>query len=175
MNINALWKIEYGMYIVSSVFEGKPNGQIANTVFQITAVPPLLAISINKLNLTHEYIEKSGIFTISALAQCAPLEFIGRFGFRTGRNYDKFAETKHRVGVLGAPIILENTTAFFECKVVKSIDCGTHTLFIAELIDADIIDEKEQILTYSDYHLVKQGKTPKNATTYISSDKTKKE
>ena len=84
MDIAAFYMVSYGIYVVSSMKDGKPNGQIANTVFQITPDPPTLAVSINKQNLTWEYIKASGVFTVSILSTETPLSFIGMFGFRSG-------------------------------------------------------------------------------------------
>jgi len=86
MNFEAFKKISYGLYIVSSKKNSKINGQIANTVFQVSADPPLIAVCINKENLTHEFIENSKVFCISVLAKDAPLRIIGQFGFRSGRD-----------------------------------------------------------------------------------------
>ena len=168
MDLQTLWKIEYGMFIVSSHLDVKLNGQIANTVFQITAEPPTIAASLNKLNLTHDFVEKSRVFSVSILAADAPMQLIGRFGFKSGREIDKFTETKHRIGMTGAPIVLEHAIGFIECEVINELDCGTHTLFLGKVVDCDIIDPQKSPLTYSDYHIVKHGKTPKTATTYIA-------
>jgi len=121
------------MYIVGSHKGGKPNAQIANTVFQVTAVPITLAVSINKLNFTHECISESKVFSVSAFSREATMPFIGKFGFKSGRDTDKFAGTKYKTGVTGAPIVTDYTVAFFEAEVVVSFDCGTHTLFLGRL------------------------------------------
>ncbi|RKX48464.1 MAG: flavin reductase [Thermotoga sp.] len=168
MNLTALFKVNYGVYIVSSKNGDKLNGQIGNTVFQVTAEPPQIAISINKDNLTHEFIEKEGVFSVSILSKETPLQFIGRFGFRTGRDFDKFEGVKYKLGVTGAPIVLENTVAYVECRVVKKLDVGTHTIFVGEVVDADIVSSDEP-MTYSYYHEVKRGTTPKNAPVRVES------
>ena len=93
MDPNVLHNISYGMFIVSSSKDKALNGQIANTVFQITSEPVSVAISINKKNLTHEYIESSGRFSISILEEETPLVFIGKFGFKSGKQEDKFKDT----------------------------------------------------------------------------------
>lgn len=166
MNKKAIQKICYGVYIISSKLDGKINGQIANTVFQITSDPPTVAISINKQNLTHDYITASKVFTVSMLAKSAPMTLIGRFGFKSGRDIDKFQETKYRIGSTGAPIILENTISYLECEVLSSSDVGTHTVFIGKITDCDILSDEEP-MTYAYYHEVKGGKSPKTAPTYV--------
>jgi flavin reductase (DIM6/NTAB) family NADH-FMN oxidoreductase RutF len=166
MNTKAFQKINYGMYIVSSAKEGKFNGQIANTVFQVTAEPCTIAVSINKLNYTHEFITSGKAFSVSALSREATMPFIGQFGFKSGRSIDKFANVKHRIGGTGVPIVLDYAVAFFEAEVIASFDCGTHTLFLGKVVDADILEDAEG-MSYSYYHTIKGGLTQKNAPTYI--------
>jgi len=166
MNRRVLHKLSYGMYVVSSVKGGKLNGQIANTVFQITSKPAKVAISINRENLTYEYIKDSGVFSVSILSTEAPFKFIGLFGFRSGRDVDKFENLKYKIGVIGAPIVLEHTLGYIEAKVVDSMNVGTHTLFIGEVVDADFVEEGTP-MTYDYYHNVVKGKTPPKAATYI--------
>jgi len=166
MDIKAFFKISYGMYIVSSFDSKKFNGQVANTVFQVTAEPPQFAVCINKNNLTNEYSKKSGIFTISVFSKDTPMKFIGLFGFKSGKEVDKFQDVEYKTGTTGAPIVLENCLSYFECEVVASMDIETHTLFIGKVIDAQIITDGEP-MTYAYYHTIKQGLTHKNAPTYI--------
>uniref|UniRef100_A0A7C4XUQ3 Flavin reductase n=1 Tax=candidate division WOR-3 bacterium TaxID=2052148 RepID=A0A7C4XUQ3_UNCW3 len=167
MNIKALQKVSYGIYIVSSKKDDKINGQITNTVFQITADPPQIGISINKQNLTHTFIESSGVFSIAILSKNTPPKFIGQFGFKSGREMDKFKNVNYKLGKTGAPLILDHTIGYIECEVVNSIDCGTHTIFIGKVIEAEIIDEKNEPLTYDYYHRELKLKVPRTATTYI--------
>ncbi len=166
MNTSALHKISYGLYIVSSIKNDKFNGQIANTFFQTTSEPPTCAICINKKNLTYNYIEASKVFTVSVLEQDTPMKFIGQFGFKSGRDIDKFKNIKYKLGKTGVPIVLEYAVSYFEFEVIDSMDTGTHTLFIGKLIDAEIIQDKEP-MTYAYYHKVKGGLSPKSAPTYI--------
>ncbi|HEC79469.1 MAG TPA: High molecular weight rubredoxin [candidate division WOR-3 bacterium] len=167
MNLKTLHKISYGMYIVSSVKKNKLNGQITNTVFQLTAEPPMMGVCINKKNLTHEYITESKVFTISILSTETPLKLIGLFGFRTGREIDKFSGIKYKIGETGAPVVLDKTIGYLECRLKAAMDAGTHTLFVGELVDAETT-AKDKPLTYEYYHRVLKGKVPKNATTYIA-------
>jgi len=165
MNPKALHKISYGLYIVSSVNGDRINGQIANTVFQITSEPPTVAVSINKGNLTHEFIKESGVFVASILAQDTPLSFIGRFGFKSGRDIDKFEGIGYKRGETQAPVVTDNTLAFLEARVKQDVDAGSHTVFIGDLVGAEVLKEGEP-MTYAYYHLVKRGSTPKTAPTY---------
>jgi ferric-chelate reductase [NAD(P)H] len=167
MNLQALQKITYGMYIVSSFSDEKINACLVNTVFQITSEPAIIAVSVNKQNLTHNLIEQSKIFTVSVLNQDADMKFIGNFGFRSGRDIDKFSGISHKTGLLGCPIVLDNTAACFETKVVKIADMGKHSIFFGQIENTEILNEKTP-MTYSYYHEVIKGKTAKNAPTYIN-------
>jgi ferric-chelate reductase [NAD(P)H] len=168
MKLEALFSLSYGLYVVSSINDDKLNAQIANTVFQITSNPPTIAISINKNNLTYEFIKKSGVFSVSVLSQETPMQFIGHFGFKSGRDIDKFKNVEYKIGTTGAPIVLSNSISYIEAEVINSTDYNTHVVFAGKIIDADILDNK-QPMTYSYYHKVKNGKSPKNAPTYIES------
>lgn len=175
MNLSALFKLSYGLYIVSTEYNGKLNGQIANAVTQITAEPPLVVTSLNKENLTTELIKESKVFTVSILSKDTPMSFIGKFGFKSGRDIDKFSDTKFKKGLTGAPIILDYSIAYFEVEVKKVIDTeSTHLIFMGEIVDADILQEGEP-MTYAYYHEIKKGKSPKTAPTYVKEEKNKKE
>ncbi len=166
MDVKALYKISYGMYIVSSVLDGKLRGQIANTVFQVTSDPIQVAVCLNKQNTTHEAVEKSKVFAVSILSKNATLEFIGRFGFRSSKDFNKFEGINYKLGKTKAPIVLENAVAYLEAEVNKSLDVGTHTLFIGQVVDADVIEDGE-VMTYEYYHNVVKGKTPKTASVHL--------
>ncbi|MBA3066482.1 flavin reductase [bacterium] len=170
MDKKAFFKISYGMYVVSSGGADKYNGQIANTAFQVTAEPPQFAVCINKQNLTHEFIQKSGVFTVSILEQDTPVKFIGHFGFKSGRELDKFADIEYKIGITGAPVVTQNCLAYLECKIKGSADAGTHTVFIGEIVDAQTVKEGEP-MTYAYYHQVKNGKSPSTAPTFIKDEK----
>jgi len=166
MNKVALYKITYGLYIVTSGQGGKFNGQIANSMFQVTSNPGSVAISINKENYTHELIKLSRKFVISILAQSAPMNFIGLFGFKSGRDINKLENIKTKPGVTKVPIVLENTVAYIEVELDKELDCGTHTIFVGNIVEGDVIDNEEP-MTYAYYQQVKGGKSPKTAPTYV--------
>jgi len=166
MDPNALYKISYGMYVVNSIKEGKLNGQIANTVFQVTSEPPAIAVSINKTNLTYEFIRKSRIFTVSILSKETPMNYIGRFGFKSGRDIDKFEGVNYKLGKTGAPVVPEYSVAYLEAEVADIVDIGTHTIFIGRIIDSKKLSDDEP-MTYAYYHEIKKGKSPKAAPTYV--------
>jgi flavin reductase (DIM6/NTAB) family NADH-FMN oxidoreductase RutF/rubredoxin len=167
LDLESLFKLSYGMCIVSSKKDGRFDGCIVNAVFQIVPEPPTVAVSVNKQNLTHEYITDSRVFTVSVLAEGTPMEFMGRFGFKTGRDIDKFEQVRYKIGQTGAPIVLDNTVSFIEAKVVDVIDVETHTLFISEIIACETIDDDKIPMTYTYYRDVKHGRTPRTAATYI--------
>jgi len=167
VDIESLFNLSYGMCILSSKRDGTFNGCIVNTVFQITPEPPMIAVSVNKQNLTHEYIAKSKVFVVSVLAEQTPLEFIGRFGFRAGRDIDKFQEVDYKLGIAGTPIVLDNTVGFIEAEVTNAIDVETHTLFIGRITACQTIDQGKVPMTYNYYRDVKGGRTPRTAVTYI--------
>jgi flavin reductase (DIM6/NTAB) family NADH-FMN oxidoreductase RutF/rubredoxin len=166
MNPKALYKISYGMYVVCSKYGDKMNGQIANTVIQVASEPPIIAVAINKKNLTHECIDKSKVFTTSILAQDTPLSFIGNFGFKSGREINKFEGINYKLGETGAPIVTDNTLAYLEAMVIEQLDAVTHTIFIGQVVGAEAIEEGEP-MTYAYYHEVKRGNTPKSAPSYV--------
>jgi flavin reductase (DIM6/NTAB) family NADH-FMN oxidoreductase RutF len=166
MNLKALHRLSYGLYVVGSRKGDRFNAQIANTVFQVASEPPTVAVSINKDNLTHQFIYDSRVFTASVLCKATPLPFIGRFGFRSGRDIDKLSGIDYKIGETKAPVVLENAVAYLEARLVNEVDVGTHTIFIGELVAAEILSE-EECMTYEYYHQVKRGTTPKTAPVYI--------
>jgi flavin reductase (DIM6/NTAB) family NADH-FMN oxidoreductase RutF/rubredoxin len=166
MDPRALYKIGYGMYVVSSRLGEKINAQIANTVFQITSEPPTLAVSINKKNLTHEYILESKVFAASILCEDTPLLFISNLGFKSGRDANKFEGVNYKIGTTRAPIVLDNAAAYIEARVTQSLDVGTHTIFIGLVVDAAVLADKA-FMSYAYYHEIKRGTTPKTAPSYV--------
>ena len=166
MNLKALHKLGYGLYVVGSTKGGKLNVQIANTVFQVCSEPPVIAVAINTQNLTHEFITGSKVFTVSVLSQDTPLSFIGHFGFKSGREIDKLKGINYKLGETKAPIVLDHALAYLEAKVIDHVDVGTHSIFVGELVAADDTKEGEP-MTYAYYHKVKRGTTPKTAPSYI--------
>ena len=166
MDPKVFHKVSYCLYIVTSRDGGKVNGQIANTVFQIASEPPTFAVSINKQNLTHQFIEKSRVFAVSVLSRDTPLSFIGQFGFKSGRDIDKFSGVAYRPGKSGAPVVTDNTVAYLEAEVINRMDCGTHTVFLGRVTEAEALKDTEP-MTYAYYHEVKRGTAPKTAPTYI--------
>lgn len=142
------------------------NGQIANVVFQVTSDPPTIAVCINKKNFTHQLINENRTFAVSILAKSTPLDFIREFGFKTGRDVDKLAGVTCEIGTTGVPVVIENAIAYLEARVIDDVDCGTHTIFLGEVVNADTLNEADP-MTYAYYRTVKGGRTAKTAPTYV--------
>lgn len=156
--IEACWKVSYGLYIVSSVNDdGKINGQVCNTLFQITSDPPRIAIGINHKNLTHEYIEKSGVFAASILGK-DDHKMVRRFGYRSGRDFDKFKGVSIKTGRTGCPI-LSDCIGYIECSVLpeKTVDAGTHSIFIGDIVGGGVFKKDAEPMTYAYYHATKDS------------------
>jgi len=170
LDLESLFNLSYAMCILSSKKDDRFNGCIVNTVFQIVPEPPMVALSVNRGCLTHEYIADSKVFAVSILCEDAPMPFIGRFGFRSGRDIDKFDKVRYRIGHTGAPIVLDHTAGFIEAEVTKAIEVVTHTLLIARIVACQTLDDSKEPMTYAYYRDVKHGRTPKSAATYISKE-----
>ena len=110
------------------------------------------------------------MLAVSVLSQNTPLSFIGHFGFKSGRDIDKLEGINYKIGETQAPVITDNTLAYLEARIVQEVDAGTHTIFIGELVGADVIKQGEP-MTYAYYHQVKRGTTPKTAPSYIEEKK----
>ena len=166
MKLKAFHKLSYGLYLVASKFQGKRAGYIANTAFQVTSNPEQLAISCHRNNRSAQIILDSGIFSVSILKQDVDIKIIGDFGFKSSGDIDKFNGINTITAKTGAPIVLDSSVAWFDCKVVHSIDLGSHYLIIGEVLDADEISDDEP-LTYKHYREKYKMLSPKNSPTYI--------
>ncbi len=173
INIEALFKVSYGLYIVCSGDKDHGNGFISNTFFQVTSEPPRFASCCSKDNYTAEFIQKYGCFSASILHTETPAEIFGRFGYKSGRDFDKLEGMNIIYGESGVPIVLNDAMAYLECSVIQTIDAGTHWIFIGELIQSDIIDSTLVELTYKHYREIRKGVAPKNAPTYVDKSKYK--
>lgn len=166
MDTTPFLTISYGLYVVGSRSGEKLNGQIANTVFQITADPAKIAVSINKTELTHELISKSRKCCIGVLSEDADLTFIGNFGFKSGRDVDKFSDIQYMITPSGCPVPEENILAYIDIEICNTIDVDTHTVFIGEVTNCSITGEGTP-MTYSYYREVLRGKTPPTAPSHM--------
>lgn len=152
MNNNALFNLSYGLYVLTSADNKSKSGCIINTAIQVTVSPNRLSVTLNKNNYTHELIENSGIFNISVLDISAPFEIFKHFGFQSGRDTDKFRDYKNiSESTNKLPYLNKYSNAYFSCTVVEKIDLITHTMFIADIDDAEIISDLPS-MTYAYYH-----------------------
>lgn len=142
----ALYRISYGLYIITAQAEGRDNGQCANTCFQITSDPARLGIGINKLNFTHELIQKSGKFGVSVLNQTGQ-DYARRFGYRSGRDVNKFEGLAVHRGESGV-LLLDDALVTMQATVMGQMDAGTHTLFLADVTYGEILQEGDP-MTYA--------------------------
>lgn len=148
----AFQKLSYGLFVLSAKANSKDNGCIINTAAQLTSSPNRINIAVNKANYTHDMILNTGIFNISVLAEDTSFDTFKRFGFASGKDTDKFADFENSVArsANGLLYVTEGTNAFMSAKVVDSYDYGTHTLFIAEITEAEVLREEPSV-TYAYY------------------------
>lgn len=168
MNKSVLHDISYGVYAIGVKDEKKFTGCIVNTVAQITSEPMTLAISLNKNNYTYDVVNKTKKFSISILSEKTEATTIGRLGFYSGRDTDKFDTLKYTVKE-DLPIIDDNICSYLICEVHSINDMGTHVVIFAEIVDGDKVTSNNA-MTYKYYHEVVKGSAPKNAPTYIAAE-----
>ncbi len=171
LDLEAFYRLTYGLYIVSAADGEKESGYISNTVMQVTAEPSRIVISSSVDNYTTDLIKKSGIFAVSALSKTIDRYTLGNFGYKSGRDIKKFENLKILRGKKNTPIVIDHCLAWFECEVVQEIHYGTHILFIADVINCSQLGDDTDALTYSYYREVLKGKSPKSAPTYINPQK----
>ena len=149
-DMSALFRIGYGLYVVTSNDGKRDNGLIVNTVTQLTDNPYRVAVNINKANYSHHVIQQTGVLNVNCLSVEAPFSVFERFGFQSGRDVDKFANITAPADENAVPYLGWQTCSVLSAKVVSSQDLGTHTLFIAEVTDAKLLSDNPP-LTYADY------------------------
>jgi flavin reductase (DIM6/NTAB) family NADH-FMN oxidoreductase RutF/rubredoxin len=160
MDTKAMFKLSYGLYVVGSALDGKINAQIANTVFQVNSEPVTVGISLNNNNYTKELVEKSGVFSVNVLSKKADMDIVANFGFKSGRDFNKFEKYTAKSGVTGAPLLdIPEIAANMEAKVIAKMEVGTHTIFVGEIVDAT--DFQETQMTYAEYHQMKNASAKK--------------
>ncbi len=160
--MSALHKLSYGLFVISTEESGRLNGQIANVAFQVTSKPARVAVCLNKKNLTNEMINKSDKFCISILSQNTPMTFIGLFGFKSGRDVQKFKQAEYSLTKNGNPIPKENVLAYIDVEVEQKMDIPDYTMFIGKVVEMEVLND-DTPMTYDYYHKIKKGKAPKTA------------
>jgi flavin reductase (DIM6/NTAB) family NADH-FMN oxidoreductase RutF/rubredoxin len=169
MNTFVFRNISYGLYVLSSMNDGKPTGCIINSVMQITSEPATIAISVNHSNFTNECIKTTQKFSVSILGEKTDSRVIGDFGFRSGRDSDKYKDYKNEFHD-DLPIF-SDACGYITCKVIDTMETSTHTVFLGKVIGGDILSD-DTPMTYAYYHAVLKGKSPKAAPTYIKEEST---
>ncbi len=155
MNNKAMFKLSYGLFVLTSSLDGKDNGCITNTAIQVTSEPNRIAVAINKANHTHDCVMSTRKFNVSILSEAASFEVFKHFGFQSGKNVDKFAGySACKRADNGLMIITEGTNAYISVDVEQTVDLGTHTLFIGAVTDMDILsDTPSATYTYYQEHI----------------------
>lgn len=151
MDSKALFKLSYGVFVLSSKSGDKINACITNTCMQVANDPVRIAISVLNTGLTCDYIKSSGVFSLSILDKTCIFDTVKHFGMQSGRDVNKFEGVKIPLDLNGVPYLPWSTCAVLSAKVIESMDMGTHTLFIAEVQDMKVLSDEEP-LTYDDYH-----------------------
>lgn len=169
MDPKAFHALSYGVYILSAWDNGRPTGCTVNCAAQITSSPATVMVSVNKDNYTNKCIAESGYFSLSVLSENSEPSLIGTFGFRSGRDTDKFKDIAWQVRDK-LPVV-SDSCAYIVCRVIDSMDTSTHTVFLGEVIGAEKTSGNTP-MTYAYYHNVIKGKTAKNAPTYIAQEDT---
>lgn len=151
MDNKAMFKLSYGLYVLTANENGFDNGCIINTAMQVTSSPNRISITVNKANKTHDMIQDTGKFNISMLSTSAPFDYFKHFGFQSGREVNKFSDFKDaKRSDNGIFYISEHTAAFISATVYSAVDLGTHTMFIANVVDAQVLND-EPAVTYDYY------------------------
>jgi len=152
MDTKALFKIGYGLYVLTAMDVDRHNGCIINTLQQLTSTPLRIGITVNKGNLTHDMILHSGEFNVSVLSEEADFSIFRHFGFQSGRDAEKIAGNKDLGwSENGLSYLKKGTNAYLSGKVFDTVDLGTHTMFLADVTDAQVLSGAESA-TYSYYH-----------------------
>ena len=146
---NAMFKLSYGLFVLTARDGAKDNGCIINTAQQLTSAPMRISITVNKANYTHDMIEKTGAFNISVLTEGAPFGLFKQYGFQSGRTADKLSGGEPRTEN-GIAYLSEHANAVISGKVISTVDCGTHTLFIADVTEAHVLSAEPSV-TYAYY------------------------
>lgn len=167
MDISALFQLSYGIYLITAHDGEKSAGCLVNTVFQITAEPIRVAVSVAKANQTHDYITAGGTVAVNVVGEQAPSPLLGKFGYRSGRDLDKFADTPCHKDLHGDMLIDEGVLAQVSCKVVNALDMDTHTIFVCDVLGAENVAQGTP-MTYNYYREVKKLKSSKFAPTYVA-------
>lgn len=150
MDQNAMFKLTYGLYVLSAKDNQKQNGCIINSVMQVTSAPNQIIVAVNKNNFTHDMIVATKAFNVSVLSTNTPFDIFKNFGFQSGKNVNKFENISHQTATNGIAYLSKYSVAYLSAKVVSITDLGTHSLFLAEVTDGEILSSDSPV-TYDYY------------------------
>ncbi len=172
MDNKAMYKLSYGLFVLTAKVGDKENGCITNTAIQVASEPNQIAVAVNKANYTHDMIMQTKKCNISVISEAANFELFKHFGFQSGRDVDKFASfTDCAHADNGIPYITKGTNAYFSLEIKQTVDLGSHTLFVGEPVAMEVLSADESA-TYSYYQSnIKPkpeavGKTPDGQTVW---------
>ncbi len=154
MNNGAMYKLSYGLFVLTAKQGDKDNGCIINTAAQVTTTPNRITVAVNKANYTHDMIMETKEFNLSILTEDSKFDTFKQFGFQSGRDVDKLVEIEYKRSDNGIVYLTKDVNAYISGKVIDTVDLGTHTLFIADVTDADILAEQNSVTyTYYQQHI----------------------
>ncbi len=141
MDKKAMYKLSYGLFVLTAQEDGRDNGCIVNTVMQVTSDPNRIIVAVNKANLTHDMIMSTGVFNASVLSEKSKFATYQHWGFQSGHETDKMEGLDLSRSENGLVYIAEETNAYLSAKVVSTMDLGTHTLFLADVTDGAVLSD----------------------------------
>ena len=163
MDKKAMYKLSYGLFVLTTKLGDKDNGCITNTAIQVTSEPNRIAFAVNKLNYTHEMLMESKVFNISIISEDASFDLFKRFGFQSGREVDKFCDFKkaysgksavaqpgYNIAANGITYVTDGTNSYISGTVYQTVDLGSHTLFICDVTDMEVLSDAKSA-TYEYY------------------------
>lgn len=162
-----MFDFTYGLYVVSATGKEGSSGCVINTATQVTAAPIQVAVSVNKENVTCERMLEAGHFALTVLDNTVDMPFIGRFGFRSSRDIDKYEGIDVATSDLGDVYATDHACAMIAVRVSETLDMGTHLLFVGEVVQTEKLGDAAP-LTYTEYHTTLKGKTPPKAASYVA-------
>lgn len=166
MDATALFKFSSGLYVVSAADGERAGACLVNTGLQVTSAPLQVSVTVNKENYTCGVIRDAGHFSLAVVDESADMLFVGRFGFRTSADFDKFDGIESAVSATGDPYPTEHACSYVACRVVQTVDVGTHLTFVGEVVDAGNLSDVAP-MTYAYYHGTLKGKTPPKASSFV--------
>ncbi|MDO4479023.1 MAG: flavin reductase [Lachnospiraceae bacterium] len=142
MNKKAMYKLSYGLFVLTAKEGDKDNGCIVNTAIQAASTPNQVSVCVNKANYTHDMIMRTGLFTVSIIGQDATFDLFKHFGFATGREVDKFADFADAARAEnGLLYVTKGTNAYISVKVTQTVDLGSHSMFVGEVTDMEVLSD----------------------------------